>query len=312
MNQSTPAIARTTDEFANFIAYFREHKKLFEKSLTDNYLAQPELFQELGSVMLGWAKNYLGDDYLKVLSDGYASFVIDVNKSQIKYERNQRYANKTYKEVYKSVYNSDAEMNLYHWGVYVTTFAWRHHLELYPFFKNFFIRRLWNTGRALDLGCGSGIWSLLLSTNVPAWKIKAIDISSRSVALSSSMAKVNGFSNISIELGDALKYKESEKFDACISCFLLEHLETPGKLFENLGDNLVDGGYAFVTGALTAAEVDHIYEFSRESELVSLAENNGFRVIATFSSAPADHPRQFRFLPRSMGLVLQKRMNDLW
>lgn len=300
------------NELAKFVEYLSQHRPLFGKSLERNYHHQPQLFEELGSLLMNWAKRYLGDDYFKVLSDGYASFVIDVNKSQIKYEARGHYTNKTYAEVYDAVYNSDAEMNLYHWGVYVTTFAWQHHLDLYAFFRDYFVRLLAKEGRVLDLGCGSGIWSLLLSTHVPGWQVKGVDISPRSVALSSSMARMNGFSNVDIEVSDALQYRENRKFDACMSCFLLEHLEAPGRLLENLGENLEPGGYAFVTGALTAAEVDHIYEFSRESDLVLLAEQSGFRVIATFSAAPESHPRQFRFLPRSMGLVLQKRTNDIW
>ena len=122
-------------EIENFLSYFQTHKKLFAKSIIQNYNHQPENFSALGSVMIQWAKKYLGDDYLKILTDGYVSFVIDVNKSQMKYEKEKQYKNKTYQEVYESVYNNEAHMNLYHWGVYVTTFAWQHHLNIYTFFK---------------------------------------------------------------------------------------------------------------------------------------------------------------------------------
>ena len=67
-----------------------------------------------------------------------------------------------------------------------------------------------------------------------------------------------------------------------------------------------------MTGALTAAESDHITEFRRESEIVVMAEEAGFRVESTFSGAPTGYPRDFRFLPRSMALVLQKKQNDNW
>lgn len=299
-------------EVQALIEYIKANKKIFAAAIVHNYNNQPERFTELGEVMMEWAKKYLGNDYLKVLADGYSSFVIDVNKSQMKYERSKQYQNKTYKQVFETVYNNEAHMNLYHWGVYITTFAWQHHLDIYTFMKNYFFHLLGKNGNALDLGSGSGVWSLLLSTNLPQWKIKGVDISERSVGLSTKMAQINGFSNVSFDLGDALIYKGKEKFDACVSCFLLEHLETPDKLFANISNNLNPGGYAFMTGALTAAEVDHIFEFKKESELTNLAEQHGFRVIATLSSAPSTHSKDFYFLPRSMAMVLQKKTNEIW
>lgn len=299
-------------EVENFLNYIHSNKKIFSRSINHNYSTRKKEFSELGSVMIDWAKKYLGDNYLKTLADGYASFVIDVNKSQMKYEKEKHYQNKTYQQVYESVYNNEAHMNLYHWGVYVTTFAWKHHLDIYTFFKNYFVGLLPNEGKALDLGSGSGIWSMLLSSNAGNWQIKGIDISQRSISLSSTMAEINGFGNLNFELGDALTFKGEQKFDACTSCFLLEHLETPDKLFQNISENLKPGGYAFMTGALTAAEVDHIFEFYNESELIKMAEEKGFRVIASFSSAPDSHARDFHFLPRSMAMVLQKKVNTIW
>lgn len=296
----------------DFLEYFRTNKKLFARSVIANYESQPENFNQLGYVMLNWAKNYLGTGYLKPLADGYVSFVIDVNKSQTNYEKEKHYKNKTYKEVFESVYNNEAHMQFYHWGVYVTTFAWQHHLNIYTFFKNYFIPLLNKTGNALDLGSGSGIWSMLLSHNLSGWKITGVDISQPSVSLSTEMARLNNFSDLKFQLGDALTFKSTQLFDACVSCFLLEHLETPHLLIRNISENLPVGGYAFITGALTAAEVDHIFEFKNESEIISLCEKFGFRVIATLSASPSSHPRNNYFLPRSMALVLQKKSNEIW
>jgi hypothetical protein len=109
-----------------------------------------------------------------------------------------------------------------------------------------------------------------------------------------------------------MTYRHPEPVDAAISSFLLEHLETPSALLENIAQNMKPNGFAFVTGALTAAEIDHITEFRRESELITLAEDAGFRVIATLSSGPPRFSPKLRFMPRSMALLLQKRINDIW
>ena len=92
----------------------------------------------------------------------------------------------------------------------------------------------------------------------------------------------------------------------------MEHLEKPQLLLQNMASNLETKGYAFITAALTAAEIDHISEFHRESEIVLMAEKSGFRVISMYSSAPASYPHSYRFLPRVVALILQKRKNALW
>ena len=66
-----------------------------------------------------------------------------------------------------------------------------------------------------------------------------------------------------------------------------------------------------MTGALTAAQIDHIYEFRRESELIALGEESGLRVLASLSANPRRTLPGARFLPRSMALVMARRPNDL-
>ena len=98
---------------------------------------------------------------------------------------------------------------------------------------------------------------------------------------------------------------------ASVCCFLIEHLEKPEKLFEVIHHLLRPGALAFLTGALTAAQIDHIYEFRRESELVRMAEASGLRVIETLSANPKRLLPKARFVPRSMALLLQKGMAPL-
>lgn len=304
----------TSDNLEKFLAEFAKNR-LFGPKVLDNRERNAALFDELGGVMVGWAADYLGsEDFAPVLIGGYNSFVLDVGKSQMEYERQGAYKNKTYAEVYQSVYNNADHMQNYHWGVFTTTFAWEHHLKIAGFFKDYFLPLLpKGGGTLLELGSGSGVWGLLLLQGLQPWTLDGVDISQRSVELAVDMTRKIGFSaRTNYIVGDALAFKGANEYDAGISCFLLEHVERPDLLFSALAGNLHTGGYAFVTGALTAAEIDHITEFKRESEIIKLAEEAGFRVVSTFSASPRPYPGNFRFLPRSMALVLQKRRNDIW
>lgn len=297
-----------------FLDHLASRRPLFHPAVAATRDRNAADFDELGSVMAAWAARDIGPDFARVLTDGYVSFVTDVNRSQIRYERAGRYANKSYAEVNAAVYGNPQHMQFYHWGVYVTTFAWEHHLRIYRFFRDYYLPLLGEpAGSLLDLGSGSGIWSSLALHALPGWRGTGVDISATSVDLSNQMTAASDLrERVTYKVADALTYEEDGPFDSCISCFLLEHLETPEELFANVHRNLKTRGYAFMTGALTAAEVDHIREFRRESELVQMAEEAGFRVVATYSGSPAAYPQDYDLLPRSMALLLQKRANEVW
>lgn len=297
-----------------FLDYFSQHCQVYFPAIQNTHLNHQKSFEELAQVMLNWAENHLGENWSKVLADGYLHFLMDVNRSQVEYERRGNYMNKSYNDVFDRVYNNPKFMSLYHWGVFVSTFTWEHHIKIYDLYRKSFLPCLNpEAGRLLDLGSGSGIWSFLTTHFLPQWTSQGIDISEKSVELSTTMAESSGFCNkVQFKARDALTFKGTEKYNAAISCFLMEHLEEPQLLLQNMASNLETRGYAFITAALTAAESDHISEFRRESEIVSMAEEAGFRVFSMYSAAPLSHPDSYRFLPRSLALVLQKRKNDIW
>jgi ubiquinone/menaquinone biosynthesis C-methylase UbiE len=296
-----------------FDAMKNEAKLLFPK-IYDNYNSNQVEFNLLAGKMLDWTKKYLGDSSMSDLVLGYKAFVADVNRSQMKYERSRQYENSSYDEVFKKVYDNNEFMQDYFWGVYVTTFAWEHHLELNSFFRNHFLNRISTKDlKIIDLGSGSGIWSMLTADECPNVSITGVDISKKTIALAREFVDVNDFgSRISFQKADATTYKTEELNDFGISCFLIEHLEEPMNLLKNLNSNLKEHGIAFITAALTAAEIDHIYEIKKESELIKLAEDSGFRVLSSFSAAPKNYPKKMKFLPRSMALILQKKNSEFW
>lgn len=297
-----------------FLEFMADNYPIYYKSVAIAKKNQPVLFDRYATILLQWATNYLGKATMQTLLDGYITFTTHMNEHQKSYEQRGFYLNKSYKHAAEHVYQNQEFMSLYHWGVYTNTFLWSHHLTLCEFFERHFLQNLGSQPiRLLDLGCGSGLWHLLGLTQLPQASVVALDISETSIHLAKGMAKANGFENkVIYQQKDALTTVWDQPFDAAISCFLLEHLEQPQLLLENLARNVQTRGLVFVTVGLTAAELDHIFEFRRESELVCMAEASGFRVLATFSSSPQRYPKDLQFLPRSMALVLQKRHTNLW
>jgi hypothetical protein len=58
--------------------------------------------------------------------------------------------------------------------------------------------------------------------------------------------------------------------------------------------------------------LDHFYEYWQESEPIFHAEEHRLRVIATLSMSPRRTLPKAQFPPRSMALLVRKRVNDLF
>ena len=299
-----------------FLAHMNKEAPAFAKRVQETEVRQPALFRELSEPMLGWAREVIGDAWCDTLTDCYVDVLVDTNRGQSQYEREKHYQFSSYQDVFGQTYDDPEFMARYHWGWYITTFAWEHQLLLYDFFSRFFVTPLLRggvKGRFIDLWCGSGIWSSLLLSKLQSWRGTLVDISTTSVDLTRKTLTCAGLSDrAEIHLDDALTFRGDSAFDAGISCFLLEHLEKPGQLLENLAAALGTRKLAFVTAALTSADPGHIFEFRKESEVVRLAEDSGFRVVASFSSLPPSTPSRAVLPPRSIALVLQKRAGDYW
>ena len=274
---------------------------------------EPGLFSEFAEPMLEWAELSIGENYLEKLIDGYVFFVTEVNTAQIRYEKTGKYQFQNFNEVFDIAYGDDEFMDEYHWGVFTSTFAWQHHLYLARMFRDKFLAKLAPDASILDLGAGSGIYNLFALHHCPKAIATAVDISPKSTQESRNTAQQLNFGDRTTHVcADAMTWQADIPFDAAISCFVLEHLESPELLLSNLRKNVKPHGYVYITTALTASEVDHIFEFRRESEVVQMCESAGFRVIEYQSLAPESVPEDRYFLPRSIGLLLQVRKGLLW
>lgn len=298
------------ESLAKLLNYIEKNCPVFYPSILATRKQFPITFQRIGGLLAQWAEFSLGDGFEKVLGDGYVYLTIEVNSAQNTYEKTGRYPNTSFEDVYKVAYSNAEFMTKYHWGLYVANFAWAHHLKILEAFEQQFLPLLNPNDKLLDLGAGSGMWSILCARAQSGMRVQGVDISPTSVERANNLAIHLGLTSVTYALGDAQEYNNPE-YDVAISSFLLEHLEEPKRLLQSLHHNLKPGGYGWITTALTAAEIDHITEFRKESEVTRFCEQEGFRVVYSLSTNPPPRKKK-RFLPRSMAMIVQKRLNDIW
>lgn len=286
------------------------------KGIEESRALVPELFDSVAAKFLGWAATVHGEaGYLPRCVPAFAAFSHDVIMSQARYEADGHYENSSFAACEAAVYADRSVMDDYLWGVFLTNFLWSHHMELSKFYLERFVRRLPAQSNVLEIAPGHGGWGVWLLSEHADARVEAFDISPSSIAIASSVAAAAGVADRAtytrrnaLDLGSM----PAGTRDAVICSFLIEHLEDPELLVKVISHHLKPGARAYLSGAITAAQIDHIYEFRHESDLVAMAERNGLRVLETMSVCPQRILPKAKFLPRSMGLLLQKRVTDLY
>ncbi len=269
----------------------------------------PKRFAEVAELYLRWLTEARGESGIEAAADAFAQFSTDVNLAQAHYERDGAYANKTFADVYKDHYSDAETMDGYLWGIYLTNFLWAHHFQIMMFFQDRFMPRLDDKAHLIEIAPGHGGWGAWALAHMSQATLEGYDISPQSIQIATGIAQAAGVGNraryVEKDALDLTKV-EAESADGCICSFLVEHLEDPQHLYKVLAHLLKPGGLAFITGALTAAQVDHIYEYRYESELVKMCEIAGLRVLETLSANPLRTLPRAKFMPRSMALLVQK------
>lgn len=275
-----------------------------------------EYFCSLGNWIANWTKNYLGESFAEQLVAQYFYIIRDMSKGQLYYEKHEKYLNSSFEECNKYVYNNPEVVSDYFGSMILLKLFFEGEFVLCKYYTDTFLKNFvakTSKGRLLELGSGAGVLSMLALDYLKNWQALGVDISETSVKQANEIAEVNKFNNrVKYVLGNALEFVGESEFDAVLSYMVLEHLEDPNLLFKNLARNLKTGGYGFVSTVLEGLIWDHIYEYRRESEVVLQAEKNGFRVISYVTHSQDDYPTYYKFLPRTMGLILQKRRKDTW
>lgn len=303
----------TTPHFNQLLTYVKRRYPQFHKGISEAATTCPEQFSKIAEMYLGWLKSAGGENAIEYSVDAYVQFTTEVNLAQARYEVHGHYEHSSFAEVNRIHYSQDGQMQGYLWGVFLTNFLWAHHVEICQFFSDRFLTRLATDAQLIEIAPGHGGWGVWALHTLTHARLSAYDISPSSIAIASSVAKAAGVADRAQYVEkDALDLSELQPHsaDAGICSFLIEHLETPEKLLANIYYLLKPGGIFFVTGALTAAQIDHIYEFKRESELVKMAEDSGLRVLETLSTNPKRLLPRANFIPRSMALLIEKPLGS--
>jgi 2-polyprenyl-3-methyl-5-hydroxy-6-metoxy-1,4-benzoquinol methylase len=189
---------------------------------------------------------------------------------QIELDRTGHYLYSSYAEVRAKVYDNPAVMERrYLNGLLLSQAFWTNHMKLFRYFIERFCRPAKSSGTVLEVPCGTGIYISEFARRNPAWFARGIDLSESSVAFSKEIARLSAAA-VSVLRQDVFALPQEPKYDRIICGELLEHLEDPEALLEKLAAMVAPGGRIFLTTAIWAANIDHIYLFTSADEVRSM------------------------------------------
>jgi SAM-dependent methyltransferase len=240
-----------------------------------------------------WARDFDGTlcrvfpdgEALPLAVKGYVRFALDILRRQKRFEVERTYPPKTYAEAADEVYLDETYMaSEYLPGLLLSHFLWPHHYHQLRFFDGAFVDHMRVAGatRFIEVGVGTGIYSRRVLQRLPDLCGRGFDISPAAKSFTESHVESFGFGRrYGVTLGDiTVERVEAEPWLICVE--VLEHLEDPTSFLSALRQIVAPGGHAFITAALNAPHVDHIYLYERPGDVVDQLEATGFSVEQGF------------------------------
>ena len=120
-------------------------------------------------------------------------------------------------------------------------------------------------GRVLDIACGVGYGSQLLSQRHDEVSVVGVDLSEAAIAYARDHY---AGPRVEFRVADAMHFEDSEGFDGIVSLETIEHVAAPGALLQHLASLLRPEG-VLIASVPTTPSVDlnphHLHDFSEKS-----------------------------------------------
>ncbi|HEX4198426.1 MAG TPA: class I SAM-dependent methyltransferase [Caulobacteraceae bacterium] len=219
---------------------------------------------------------------LDFIAESYNTILRDTVREQIFFRRNGRYRHARYDEVAASVYMNDDYMSRYMVGLAVTTYLWPNHLAIHRFFRQTLPDA--PAGDYLEIGPGHGVFFMAAARSGRFAKCLGVDLSPTSVAMTRSLlasGHFGDFQDYEIRQADFLDASLPPRaFQAVVMGEVLEHVERPDLFMARIRELAAPGAFVFVTTAINAPTIDHIFLFDSPEAVRDLVRQAGFEIVA--------------------------------
>ena len=179
---------------------------------------------------------------------------------QMKLRKTKQYLHSSFEEVNQAVYQNSLMNDYYLDGLLLSQVLWPNHYKMLVYFEDFIQSHSFEQALEVPVGTGVYSWDLIHRSSFKG-RLDCFDISSHSIEFAKNL------------IGDTPRYEvenvfnQDGSYDLIVCGELLEHLENPQDLLEKLLALLKKDGRVFLTTAIFAAAIDHIYLFRDATEV---------------------------------------------
>jgi 2-polyprenyl-3-methyl-5-hydroxy-6-metoxy-1,4-benzoquinol methylase len=199
-------------------------------------------------------------------------FSVEFLRLQMHLHKTGGYLYKNFKEVEDNVYNNPNRKlsgPWYTWALYFSQIFWVTHWNVMKFFRSVYCKTDKETGEALEVPTGTGIFITLFLNYNPGWRGTGVDLSDSAIAFTKDVLSWYHIEpeRMSLIKDNIYTWQTEKRFDRILCGEFLEHLEDPLGVLKKLHSLLKPDGKVFITVAVYASMIDHIYLYRSADEV---------------------------------------------
>ncbi len=278
--------------------------------------SQVPLEERMGSLeeIVGRLRNVHGADenWMPEAVKSYVVLCLEFLKLQKLLDKTGRYFMSSEREAAEKVYlNEDVFGGYYLPGMLLTEAIWPNHHKFAVLFKDHFLPMLNSQLKVAEVGVGSGFHLNHLYTAHPQIDYTGYDISDYAIEFGQNYAfgKVGAqprasFEKVNITAGPPCP---EGTYDALMLGEVLEHVEDATGLLKIMNQMAKPGAPFYMTTAIWAANIDHIYLFESAQDVRDVIKAAGWELEVEWVLPlyPKDKPEDKR-VPINYGSILRK------
>ncbi len=251
---------------------------------------------------------------IQLLAAAYNLFLKDILKEQMFFQRNKHYRHSIYEEVNAAIYQNSGFMQNYMIGLALSTFLWPNQRLMYKWFVEKIPKG--KIGRYLEIGPGHGHYFLSAMQLSQYNSFLGIDISPTSIEMTRKIVSYSAkmsHKEYSLINKDFFDVSLNQNYDAIVMGEVLEHVECPEKFLIKIENLANKDAFIFITTAINAAAIEHIYLFRTVEDVQNIVSCSGLQIkdmlVLPYTGLSIEECSTNQ-LPINIALILEKRKND--
>jgi SAM-dependent methyltransferase len=209
----------------------------------------------------------------------YALLSLEFLKLQRKLEKTGTYLLHSERETFEQVYDNDEVLGFYYLaGLLLSQGLWPNHFGLLSAFEQF-LPEITSQAHVLEIGVGTGFHLRELFERVPGVRYAGVDISRFAVAFAQRYAfgsEPPSRAEFTLQNATAGLSFADATFDFALCGEVVEHVENPAALLREILRTCKPGAAFYMTTAIYAASIDHIYLFESAQDVRDLIAFSGW------------------------------------